>query len=208
MGATPTSDGVYFRVWAPAASGVEVELADARQRVPMQRDADDVWSALVPRAQPGDQYWYRLDGHVSRPDPYSRSQPEGPHRPSAVVDPDAFSWHDQHWRGPGIQGLVIYQLHVGVATPEGTFDSLIRQLPRIKAIGVNAIEPLPLAEFPGQRNWGYDGVDLFAPAHVYGGPDALKRFVDASHQNGLGVILDVVYNHFGPDGNYLRDYSP
>src|SRR5438128_2173848 len=133
MGATPTSGGVDFKVWAPAASRVEVELTEARQCVPMQRDADDVWSAFVPLAQPGARYWYRLDGHVSRPDPYSRSQPQGPHGASAVVDP-RFNWHDQDWRGQGIQSLIIYQLHVGVATPQGTFDSLIGQLPRIKAL--------------------------------------------------------------------------
>jgi maltooligosyltrehalose trehalohydrolase len=208
MGATPTPAGVRFRVWAPAVDRVEVELIEPRQIVAMQRDADGVWSGLVPQARPGSRYWYRLNGKTSRPDPYSRSQPEGPHGPSQVVDPNAHTWHDQAWRGQGIQGLAIYQLHIGTATPGGTFDSLIAQLPRIKALGVNAIEPLPVAEFPGQRNWGYDGVDLFAPAHVYGGPDALKRLVDAAHQNGLAVILDVVYNHFGPDGNYLREYSP
>jgi maltooligosyltrehalose trehalohydrolase len=207
MGAMPTPAGVRFSVWAPAAGGVEVELLDPHQLVAMQRGADDVWSALVPRARSGTRYWYRLNGRVSRPDPYSRSQPEGPHGPSAVVDPNAFRWRDQGWPGQSVQGLVIYQVHIGTATPEGTFDSFIGQLPRIKALGVTAIEPLPVAEFPGQRNWGYDGVDLFAPAHVYGGPAAMKRFVDAAHQHGLGVILDAVYNHFGPDGNYLRDFS-
>jgi maltooligosyltrehalose trehalohydrolase len=176
--------------------------------VPLERRNDGVWSGLVARAKPGTRYRYRLSGEGPYPDPYSRSQPEGVHGPSEVVDPTDFEWHDSDWRGVGIQGLVVYQLHVGTATPEGTFDSLIRQLPRLKALGVNAIEPLPIAEFPGQRNWGYDGVDLFAPSHVYGGPDALKRFVDAAHQHGLGVILDVVYNHLGPDGNFLRQYSP
>ncbi|MCA1644355.1 MAG: malto-oligosyltrehalose trehalohydrolase [Chloroflexi bacterium] len=208
MGATPTADGVQFRVWAPAPARVEVELADTGQLVAMDRDGDALWSAFVSSARPGTRYGYRLNGQLSRPDPYSRSQPQGPHGPSAVVDPNAYRWHDHAWLGQGIQGLVIYQLHIGTATPEGTFDSLIAQLPRIKALGVSAIEPLPVTEFPGQRNWGYDGVDLFAPAHVYGGPDALKRLVDAAHQHGLGVILDVVYNHFGPDGNYLRDFSP
>jgi maltooligosyltrehalose trehalohydrolase len=207
MGATPTPLGVRFKVWAPLPKRVEVELADTGELVTMERGDDDVWSALVAQARPGTRYWYRLDGQVSRPDPYSRSQPDGPHGPSLVVDPTAFAWRDQGWPGQRIQGLVIYQVHVGTATPGGTFDSLIGQLPRIKALGVNAIEPLPVAEFPGERNWGYDGVDLFAPAHVYGGPDAMKRFVDAAHQHGLGVILDVVYNHFGPDGNYLRDFA-
>jgi maltooligosyltrehalose trehalohydrolase len=124
-----------------------------------------------------------------------------------VVDADVFPWTDRGWSGVGIKGLVIYQAHVGTATPAGTLDSLIQQLARIKALGVNAIQLLPLAEFPGRRNWGYDGVDLFAPAHVYGGPSALKRFVDAAHQQQLGVILDVIYNHLGPDGNYLRAFS-
>ena len=207
MGATLTPEGVRFKVWAPRPQRVEVELAETCELVAMERDAEDVWSALVPQARPGTRYWYRLDRRVSRPDPYSGSQPEGPHGPSVVVDPNAYSWRDQGWRGRAIRGLVIYQVHIGTATPEGTFDSLIGQLPRLTALGVNAIEPLPVAEFPGTRNWGYDGVDLFAPAHVYGGPEAMKRFVDAAHQHGLGVILDVVYNHLGPDGNYLRDFS-
>jgi maltooligosyltrehalose trehalohydrolase len=130
------------------------------------------------------------------------------HGPSEVVDPEAFAWHDKAWQGLRVQGLVIYQLHVGAFTPEGTLDALRGQLARLKALGVNAIQLLPVAEFPGERNWGYDGVDLFAVAHAYGGPDALKRLVDEAHAVGLGVILDVVYNHFGPDGNYLRDFSP
>jgi maltooligosyltrehalose trehalohydrolase len=156
----------------------------------------------------GTRYCYSLNGARRRPDPYSRSQPEGVHGPSAVVDPDAFGWHDHAWQGLRIEGLVIYQVHVGTATLEGTFDALIHQLPRLKRLGVNAVQLLPLAEFPGARNWGYDGVDLFAVSHVYGGPSALKRFVDAAHSLSLGVILDVVYNHFGPDGNFLRDFSP
>ncbi|HLZ32190.1 MAG TPA: malto-oligosyltrehalose trehalohydrolase [Chloroflexota bacterium] len=208
LGANVSPAGVQFTVWAPAASRVEVELTESGQLLSLRSVGNGVWSALVPRLPPGTLYRYRLNGERSRPDPYSRSQPNGVHGPSAVVDPDAFEWHDAAWRGVSIEGLVIYQCHVGTATPDGTFDGLVAELPRLQRLGVNAIEPLPVAEFPGARNWGYDGVDLFAPSHVYGGPDALKRFVDAAHKHGLGIILDVVYNHLGPDGNYLRDFAP
>jgi maltooligosyltrehalose trehalohydrolase len=207
FGARVAPDGVHFKVWAPAARTVEVELTDTGQIAPLSVDHAGVWSGLVSGGH-GIRYRYRLNGRLSRPDPYSRSQPEGVHGPSAVVDPRAYVWQDEGWHGLGIDGLAIYQCHVGTVTPEGTFDGLIDQLPRLKKLGVNAIEPLPVAEFPGRRNWGYDGVDLFAPSHIYGGPDAVKRLIDAAHQYGLGVILDVVYNHFGPDGNYLRDYAP
>jgi len=182
MGATVTPTGVRFRVWAPEARHVDLELTDTATRVPMVAGTDDqagVWSVQVASAGPGTRYRYRLDDAGGFPDPYSRSQPEGVHGPSEVVDPHAFVWQATDWPGHPIQGLVIYQTHVGTATPGGTFDSLIADLPRLRALGVTAIEPLPVAEFPGQRNWGYDGVDLFAPAHVYGGPDAFKRFIDA-----------------------------
>jgi maltooligosyltrehalose trehalohydrolase len=207
MGANPVTGGVKFRVWAPGVRRVEVDLDDGCP-APLQPDANGVWSGVVDTARPGTRYRYRLNGQIARPDPYSRSQPDGPHGPCEVVDPDAYEWHDAGWPGLRIQGLVIYQVHVGTATPEGSFDGLISQLPRLKALGVNAIEPLPIAEFPGRRNWGYDGVDLFAVSHVYGGPAGLKRLVDAAHAHGLGVLIDVVYNHLGPDGNYLRDFSP
>jgi maltooligosyltrehalose trehalohydrolase len=173
----------------------------------MERDEDGVWTTTVSGARVGLRYAYRLDGRRTRPDPYSRFQPDGVHGPSQVVDPQAFEWHDQDWRGLQARGLVIYQAHVGTATPDGTLDSLIAELPRLEALGVNAVQLLPLAEFPGQRNWGYDGVDLFAVSRNYGGPEALRRFVDAAHGHALGVILDVIYNHLGPDGNYLRDFS-
>jgi len=205
MGATVEPCGVRFRVWAPAANSVDVDV-DGRT-VPLQRD-DGTWSGFVEGVGAGARYRFRLNGESSFPDPYSRLQPDGPHGPSEVVDPEAFTWHDQSWRRPNIRGQAIYQLHIGTFTPEGTFDAAIEQLARLKELGVTAIEPLPVAEFPGTRNWGYDGVDLFAPSHVYGGPDGLKRLVDAAHQHGLAVVLDVVYNHFGPDGNYLRAYSP
>jgi maltooligosyltrehalose trehalohydrolase len=205
MGATPTADGVRFRVWAPAAESVDVELDGKGYRLDPE---DGVWSGLIPHARAGSRYRYRLNQETKRPDPYSRFQPEGPHGPSEVVNLRDFEWTDANWRGLQIQGLVIYQVHVGTATPEGTLDALIGELPRLSALGVNAVQLLPLAEFPGTRNWGYDGVDLFAVSHVYGGPRALQRFVDAAHAHDLGVILDVVYNHLGPDGNYLRDFSP
>jgi maltooligosyltrehalose trehalohydrolase len=199
---------VRFAVWAPAAHSVEVELEPSSKRVPLRRDDDGVWSASVAEARSGTRYVYRLNGELRRPDPYSRFQPEGVHGPSEVVDPNAYEWHDADWPGLRIEGLVIYQAHVGTFTPEGTLDAFRRELPRLKSLGVSAVQLLPLAEFPGERNWGYDGVDLFAVSHAYGGPIALRRFVDAAHGLGLGVIVDVVYNHFGPDGNYLRDFSP
>ena len=198
---------MQFAVWAPAARSVDVELVASGELVPLAIDEAGTWSASVSRARPGTRYVYRLNGELRRPDPYSRFQPEGVHGPSEVVDPRAFEWHDAAWRGLHMQGLVIYQVHVGTFTPEGTFDALTRQLARVRALGVSALQLLPLAEFPGERNWGYDGVDLFAVAHAYGGPTALKRLVDAAHAVGLGVIIDAVYNHFGPDGNYLRDFS-
>jgi maltooligosyltrehalose trehalohydrolase len=203
LGANIVERGVRFVVWAPDAPRVSVEIDG--QLTPMARGQDGVWSALVLGAEAGARYRYRLN-EGAFPDPYSRSQPDGPHGASEVIDPRAFRWTDQAWRGLEIEGLCIYQVHVGTATREGTFDALIEQLPRLTELGVSAIEPLPVVEFPGRWNWGYDGVDLFAPAHVYGGPTGLKAFVDAAHQHGLGVILDVVYNHLGPDGNYLRAY--
>jgi maltooligosyltrehalose trehalohydrolase len=206
LGANVVPGGVQFAVWAPDAEQVDLDLPSASSRVRLERGADGVWQVVVPRLAAGARYAYRLNGQGPYPDPYSRSQPDGVHGPSAVVDPAAFAWHDADWPGLTSRGLVIYQCHVGTATPEGTFDSLIGQLPRLTALGVNAVEPLPVAEFPGTRNWGYDGVDLFAPTRNYGGPAALKRFVDAAHQHGLGVLLDVVYNHLGPDGNYLRQF--
>jgi maltooligosyltrehalose trehalohydrolase len=207
LGTTTTSDGVRFRVWAPDHTRVEVQLGDGRRQA-LTRGDDGVFAGRLEGLTAGARYGYVLDGEGPFPDPYSRSQPDGVHGLSEVVDPAHFAWHDASWPGLRIQGVVIYQCHVGAFTPRGTFDSLIEQLPRLKDLGVTAIEPLPVAEFPGTRNWGYDGVDLFAPSHVYGGPQALKRMVDAAHQHGLGVIMDVVYNHLGPDGNYLRQFSP
>ena len=167
----------------------------------------DYWVGVVPEATAGMTYRYRLDGGALYPDPCSRFQPEGPHGPSLIVDAALFSWRDQEWPGLTMHGQVIYELHIGTFTPEGTFDSAIARLDALKDLGITVIEVMPVAEFPGRWNWGYDGVGLYAPAHVYGDPEALKRFVDEAHLRGLGVILDVVYNHLGPDGNYLPAFS-
>ncbi len=211
MGARVIEGGrVRFRVPAPAARSVEVELYPPPEgivRHPMAQERDGVWSAAVD-APPGMLYRYRLNEEWGYPDPYSRGQPEGVHGPSQVIDPGAFEWRDGGWRGLDPESLVIYECHVGAYTPEGTFDALIGRLDALRSLGVTALELMPVAEFPGRRNWGYDGVDLFAPSSVYGGPEALRRLIDAAHARGLGVILDVVYNHLGPDGNYVPRFLP
>jgi maltooligosyltrehalose trehalohydrolase len=206
LGATIVNDGVEFRVWAPEARSIDVEI-EGLQNTRLDRDDGGVWAGRVRGIGAGTRYRYRIDDRWGYPDPYSQSQPDGPHGPSEVVDPAAHAWRDGAWRGLTAKGLVIYELHTGTFTPEGTFDAIIGQLDQLARLGVTALELMPIAEFPGARNWGYDGVDLFAPSHVYGGPAALKRLVDAAHARGLGVIIDVVYNHLGPDGNYLPQYA-
>ena len=209
LGANLTGDGVYFAVWAPKAKRVEVEIQkpDGPTFHPLTREPDGLHAGVVSDIGAGTRYKFRLDGQQSFPDPRSRFQPEGVHGPSEVIDPAAFTWTDDDWPGLTMDGLVVYETHVGCYTPEGTFEALIGQLPEIKRLGVDAIELMPVAECPGSRNWGYDGVDLFAPSRNYGRPDDLRRLVDAAHREGLGVLLDVVYNHLGPDGNYLRAFS-
>jgi maltooligosyltrehalose trehalohydrolase len=210
LGATVLADaGVYFHVWAPRAELVELELCregeTAYHRLTAQ--GDGFHGGLVAEARAGDRYRYRLDGEGTFPDPASRSQPDGPHGRSEIVDPAAHRWDDANWPGLDRRGLVIYELHVGTFSPAGSFDGVIGELAYLRALGVTALQLMPVAEFPGRWNWGYDGVDLYAPASAYGGPAGLKRLVDAAHAAGLGVLLDVVYNHFGPDGNYLRAFS-
>ncbi|MBI4507535.1 MAG: malto-oligosyltrehalose trehalohydrolase [Chloroflexi bacterium] len=209
FGAQVLPEGTRFRVWAPRARRVEVELyrRSRTAHYPLSPADDGFHAGLVPGVRAGARYRYRLDGGPSYPDPCSRSQPEGPHGPSAVVDPRAVPWRDGAWPGLRADGLVIYECHVGTFTPGGTFGGVVGQLGALKRLGVTAVELLPVAEFPGRWNWGYDGVDLYAPYHGYGGPRGLRRLVDTAHRAGLGVVLDVVYNHLGPDGNYLRAYS-
>ncbi len=207
LGAQVESTGVRFRVWAPKRARVDVVLEEDGRSFPLTKDEAGYFSALVPIARTGMTYRYRLDNGETFPDPCSRYQPQGPHGPSLIVDPDVYGWRTTSWTGVSMPGQVIYELHVGTFTREGTLEAAIGQLDELKECGITLIELMPLAEIPGRWNWGYDGVALFAPAHVYGDPHALKRFVDAAHEMGLGVILDVVYNHFGPDGNYLFFYS-
>ncbi|HUF29422.1 MAG TPA: malto-oligosyltrehalose trehalohydrolase [Gemmatimonadaceae bacterium] len=209
-GATVRSGGsAEFRVWAPHHSrmAVRVSRGSVWQEHPMRREGDD-WVAHVAEVPAGARYAYVLPNGVLRPDPASRRQPDGVHEPSAVVDPAAFSWTDSGWRGLEMADLVIYELHIGTFTGERTFDGVVRQLPRLRALGITAIEIMPVAAFPGSRNWGYDGVALYAVHEAYGGPDGLRRLVDAAHAEGLAVLMDVVYNHFGPEGNYLDDFGP
>ncbi len=207
LGAMVMEDGVRFRCWAPERSRVEVLCGEDATAHPMTKDDAGYWSTTVRDAKAGMGYRYRLDGRELYPDPCSRYQPDGPHGRSLIVDPSRYDWQDGAWRGVRMQGQVIYELHIGTFTAEGTFDAAAMQLAALKDLGITVVEVMPVAEFPGCRNWGYDGVGLFAPAHVYGDPEALKRFVDAAHRIGLGVILDVVYNHLGPDGNYLPAFS-
>jgi maltooligosyltrehalose trehalohydrolase len=201
---------VRFRVWAPHCERVEVHLVGPgpARRAALDRQPDGVFAGTVGGVGVGARYFYRLDDRVDRPDPVSRFQPEGIHGPSAVVDPAAFAWSDAGWRGLPLADVCLYELHVGTFTPEGTFEAVIPHLAELRDLGLTAVELMPVAEFPGGRNWGYDGVHLFAPQSTYGGPAGLRRLVDAAHRQGLAVYLDVVYNHFGPEGNYLREYGP
>ena len=205
LGAVPVgANEVSFAVWAPAAASVAVRLGGADH--PLEPSADGVFSAELP-ARGGDDYVFVLDGERSLPDPCSRWQPLGSEGPSRVHDPAAHRWSDGGWQPPELRELVLYELHVGTFTEEGTFDAAIAHLAELRELGVTAIELMPVATFPGERNWGYDGVYVYAPHPVYGGPDGLARLVDAAHACGLGVILDVVYNHVGP-GIDLRAFGP
>ncbi len=195
-----------FRVWAPRPR--EVEVVGGGQRLPMRPAGGGWWECRAEAAGPGTEYSFSLDGGPPRPDPRSAFQPRGIDGPSRVVDHAAFAWTDQRWRGLPLAGSVLYECHVGTFSPEGTFDGVIGRLDHLVELGVDAIELLPVAEFSGPRGWGYDGADLFAPHHAYGGPDGLKRLVDAAHGHGLGVVTDVVYNHLGPAGNYLPEFGP
>ena len=206
--------GTHFRVWAPSSEHVIIQLCDdsrfkpgATKQFELQREEQGYFSGYLAQAAPGMLYKYQVSSGAF-PDPASRFQPEGPHGPSQVVDPAQFRWTDKQWPGVPRRGQVIYEMHIGTFTREGTWRAAQQQLPELARLGLTVLEVMPVAEFPGRFGWGYDGVDLFAPTHLYGTPDDFRAFVDAAHGLGLGVILDVVYNHLGPDGNFLRHFSP
>ncbi|MFW5863651.1 MAG: malto-oligosyltrehalose trehalohydrolase [Desulfohalobiaceae bacterium] len=198
-----------FRVWAPFQSRVLLSLQTPQQKeVPLQQDSWGYWQGLIPGVPPGSKYFYRLQKGELLPDPASRLQPHGVHQTSEVVDHAGFAWQDQDWPGLQVQDMILYELHVGTFAPQGTLQAIIPRLPELKELGVNTLSLMPVAQFPGSRNWGYDGVYPFAVQNSYGGPQGLKELVNACHRLGLAVILDVVYNHLGPEGNYLPRFGP
>jgi maltooligosyltrehalose trehalohydrolase len=201
----------HFRVWAPKARKVDVVLQNAEDSkpkfCPLTAESGEYFSGTA-NASSGIRYRFRVNGAENfYPDPASRLQPDGPHGPSCVVDPTVVRWNDADWPGLKLQGQIFYEMHIGTFTKEGTWRAAAEQLTELARIGITVIEMMPVAEFPGRFGWGYDGVDLFAPSHLYGTPDDLRAFIDRAHSLGLGVVLDVVYNHFGPDGNYLGVFS-
>ncbi|MDR3701813.1 MAG: malto-oligosyltrehalose trehalohydrolase [Candidatus Sulfopaludibacter sp.] len=198
--------GTSFRVWAPKRRSVHVVLDDGAA-VPLERESGGYFSGVAPQAGHGTRYRFRLDQGDAFPDPASRFQPEGPHGPSQVIDPARFHWTDSAWQGAPLRGQVMYEMHIGAFTPEGTWQAARRELPELARLGITAIELMPIADFPGDFGWGYDGVGWFAPVKLYGEPDDLRQFIDDAHGLGIAVILDVVYNHFGPDGNYVKQFS-
>jgi maltooligosyltrehalose trehalohydrolase len=216
IGANYLGDGkCEFVVWAPFLEKIELKVilpVETRHAVspllPMEKEKSGYWRIIVNNVSPETLYLYRLEGKKERPDPVSHFQPNGVHEPSQVVDHASFEWQDENWNGIPLSELVMYELHVGTFTQEGTFDTIMPRLDEIRDVGINAIEIMPVAQFPGERNWGYDGVYIHAVQNSYGGPDGLKRLVNECHKKGTAVILDVVYNHLGPEGNYLWDYGP
>ncbi len=210
LGATVLKEGgTRFRVWAPKSQSVNLLILSGKAAgaVPMQQEEMGYYSAIVPGVGDGDRYLYQLDNGKSFPDPVSRYQPDGVHEPSQVVGPDLFEWGDEGWAGIPLEQYRIYEIHVGTFTREGTFEAAIPFLDYLVDLGITAVEIMPVSQCPGKRNWGYDGVFHFAPQNSFGGPGGLKRLVNACHKKGLAVLLDVVYNHFGPEGNYLWDFG-
>ena len=210
LGATYLGSGrCHFLVWAPTAERVELQIVSSGDRcVPLERAGLGYHKAVVDNVEPGILYGFRLNGQKERPDPASRYQPGGVHGPSELVDFSTFPWNDGHWSGLKLEDYVLYELHVGTFSVEGTFNAVVPRLDELRLFGITALELMPVAQFPGNRNWGYDGVYPFAVQSSYGGPEGLMRLVDACHQRDMAVVMDVVYNHLGPEGNYLADFGP
>jgi maltooligosyltrehalose trehalohydrolase len=207
LGAELVEGGAHFRVFAPKRGQVAVVFDGKDRTVALERDAEGFFAGFVPEVHAGARYKLKLDGERAFPDPVSRFQPDGPHGWSEIIDPSRFRWTDADWKGCKLQGQVVYELHIGTFTKEGTYAAAAEQLGELKRLGITLIEMMPVAEFPGRFGWGYDGVNLFAPTRLYGTPDDFRRFVDEAHGLGLGVVLDVVYNPFGPSGNYTAEFS-
>ncbi|MDQ2711090.1 MAG: malto-oligosyltrehalose trehalohydrolase [Acidobacteriota bacterium] len=200
-------NGTHFRVWAPEHASVRL-IVEGRTPLPLNNEGNGYFSLLVDDVQAGAKYKYELDGKDACPDPASRFQPNGPHGVSEVIDPTSFRWTDTAWPGVELAGQVVYEMHLGTFTPDGTWNSATEKLHYLRDTGITLLEVMPVADFPGKFGWGYDGVQPYAPASTYGTPDDMRAFVNQAHSLGIGVILDVVYNHLGPDGNYLPSFSP
>jgi len=198
-----------FCVWAPLKKSIEIEVLEPKKTaVKLRKDEYGYWYGKTNNICPDATYFILIDGVLKRPDPVSFFQPEGVHKPSCIIDHASYQWKDDNWRCMSLEEMIMYELHIGTFSEEGIFEGVIRKIDYLKELGINAIEIMPVAQFPGDRNWGYDGVHPFAVQNSYGGPKGLKRLVDYCHQNGIAVILDVVYNHLGPEGNYLTDFGP
>ena len=209
LGAAVSGEGTRFRVWAPRVSKIRLEIGGDCGIFPMEAEEKGYYTAWVQGLRPGARYSYLLEENRRRPDPASRFQPDGVNGPSETIDPGAFAWEDGSWKGVSPKELILYELHTGTFTPNGTFEAVIPWIDYLKSeLGATAIQVMPVAQFPGSRNWGYDGVFPYAPQNSYGGPRRFKELINACHEKGLAVILDVVYNHLGPEGNYLSEFGP
>jgi maltooligosyltrehalose trehalohydrolase len=197
----------FFKVWSPWANDIKVKISPDNQVLQLEKE-EDYWSGEFEEIPPGTKYMYRINNGFDRPDPASNYQPYDVHSESEVVDHSAYKWNDSNWIPWPLEDYIIYEMHIGTFTPEGTFEAAIEKISHLKNLGITAVEIMPVSQFPGDRNWGYDGVSPFAPQNSYGGPEGLKKLVDTFHQNKISVILDVVYNHLGPEGNYLNQYAP
>lgn len=201
-------DTFYFKVWAPLQKNLRLKLINQSKIIDLQKDQNGYFFGEIKNVRANDLYYYITDNDSLRPDPVSRFLPKTVHGPSAVFDPDAYQWHDAHWKGVEQEKLIIYECHIGTFTTEGTFTAAIKKLPYLQDLGITCLEIMPINQFPGRWNWGYDGASLYAVQNSYGGPNGLKQLIDACHQHRIAVCLDVVYNHFGPEGTYLADFGP